>query len=435
MERSIPARIQRIIGPLPGQREARAFSFLALVGGLVACGLSLYFGFRGETFMGRPMGYDFVAFYSAGQVLNQHQSSHLYDVPFVSRLEHQNLPNLPASQVLVFGYAPCAAQLFRPFALLPYVWAYSAWLLFSLAVYAGGLVFLFRNRLPGAYGRTAFLLCLSSPMYTLETWIGGQPSVIAFLAAVLFVRCFESRRWLLAGVALGLLSYKPSLLAVPAAVMLLSAPWRMLAGLCTGSLFVALASFATAGLAGLQQWAQTIRTYSSLALAGDSLLRRTKYVDLNSFFAILFGGNWVSRILAALAICTALLLLAWACWKARDQALEVQRCLWAAAFAWTLIINIYVGVYDTIILVPAVALVAYSVANRGKQEQAALQLWALVLWLVPWLTQSWAEYLRLQAFTLVLAGFGYWALTLVREGLPASSRVIEEPVAVSQSGR
>ena len=73
MERSIPEKIQRVIGPLPGQREARAFSTFALIGGLVACGLSLYYGFRGETFMGRPMGSDFVQFYAAGKLLNQHQ--------------------------------------------------------------------------------------------------------------------------------------------------------------------------------------------------------------------------------------------------------------------------------------------------------------------------------------------------------------------------
>ena len=67
MEKSIPARIERIIGPLPGQREARAFSVFALIAGLIACALSLYYGFRGETFMGRPMGSDFVQFYAAGQ--------------------------------------------------------------------------------------------------------------------------------------------------------------------------------------------------------------------------------------------------------------------------------------------------------------------------------------------------------------------------------
>ena len=81
MEQSIPETIQRIIGPLPGQREARAFSVFALIGGLIACGLSLYYGFRGETFMGRPMGSDFVQFYAAGKLLNQHQPALIYDIP------------------------------------------------------------------------------------------------------------------------------------------------------------------------------------------------------------------------------------------------------------------------------------------------------------------------------------------------------------------
>ena len=77
-------------------------------------------------------------------------------------------------------------------------------------------------------------------------------------------------------------------------------------------------------------------------------------------------------------------------------------------------INIYVAVYDTILLVPAAALVACSLARADKREQAGLQVWLIVLWLVPWLTQSWADYLRLQILTVVLAGFGYWALKLAR---------------------
>ena len=34
---------------------ARAFSWIALAGGVIACALSLYYGFEGETFMGRPV--------------------------------------------------------------------------------------------------------------------------------------------------------------------------------------------------------------------------------------------------------------------------------------------------------------------------------------------------------------------------------------------
>jgi hypothetical protein len=414
MEKSIPARIERIIGPLPGQREARAFSVFALIAGLIACALSLYYGFRGETFMGRPMGSDFVEFYAAGKVLNQNQPALIYDTPALTRLEHESLPEMSATQMLIYGYPPVVSHLFRPFALLPYKWAYCAWLAFSLALYAASLWLLFRGWAGASYRRTAFLLSLSAPMYTLETWIGGQLSVVTFFAVVLFICCFEKRWQVLAGVALGLATYKPSLIAIPAAMMILGGCWRMFAGLCGGSVLLLFGSLATAGVNGLRLWMVQMKVFAGIATTNESIIRRTKYVDLNSFFAILLGGSSAERVLATLAAAAAFLILAWTWWRNRGQSHDVQRYLWGATLTWTLMINIYAPVYDTILLIPAGALVARSLYGRSKREQAGLQLWLIALWLAPWLTQSWADYLRLQILTLVLAGFGYWALTLAR---------------------
>jgi alpha-1,2-mannosyltransferase len=426
MEKSIPEKIQRMIGPLPGQREARAYSSIALAGGIIACALSLYYGFHGETFMGRPLGSDFVQFYAAGRLLNQHQFARIYDIPDFARLQHEIVPEMAPTQMLIFAYPPALVQLFRPFALLPYKWAYCAWLVFSLAVYASGLWLLFRNRLCASYRRTAFLLSLSAPMYTLETWIGGQLSVITFFAVALFVYCFENRWLALAGLALGLASFKPSLIAIPAAMMIVSGCWRMFAGLCTSTALMILVSITTAGVDGFGLWIGRLKVFSSIATSNDPILRRTKYVDLNSFFTILLGGNSVARGIATLATALAFLILAWSWWRSRHQSHDVQRFLWAATLTWTLMINIYVPVYDTILLVPAAALVARSLAGRSKQVQAALQVWLILLWLVPWLTQSWADYLRLQILTVVLAGFGYWALTLARANSASTLSVPQE---------
>jgi len=244
MGRTIPERVRRIIGPLPGQSEARGFSVLALIAGLIACGLSLYYGFRGETFMGRPMGSDFVQYYAAGKVLNQHQPKRIYDAVYFSGVEHESLPAMSSTQMLLFGYPPVVGQLLRPFALLPYKWAYCAWLVFSLALYATSLWLLFRGWTRASYRRTAFLLSLSAPMYTLETWIGGQLSVLGFFAVVLFVCCFENHWPILAGLALGLATYKPSLVAIPVAMMIVGGYWRMLAGLCSSSALLILGSLA-----------------------------------------------------------------------------------------------------------------------------------------------------------------------------------------------
>jgi len=415
MEKSIPARIERIIGPLPGQREARAFSVFALIAGLIACALSLYYGFRGETFMGRPMGSDFVEFYAAGKALNHHQPALIYDIPALTRIEQESLPAMSRTQMLIFGYPPVVGQLYRPFALLPYKWAYCGWLVFSLSLYASGLWLLFRGWAGASYRRTAFLLSLSAPMYALETWIGGQLSVVTFFAVILFVCCFEKRWEVLAGVALGLATYKPSLIAIPAAMMILGGCWRMFAGLCGGSVLLLLGSLATAGVNGLRLWMVQMKVFAGIATTNESIIRRTKYVDLNSFFTILLGGGSAERVLATLAAAGAFLILAWTWWRNRGQSHEVQRYLWGATLTWTLLINIYAPVYDTILLIPAGALVARSLYGRSKREQAGLQLWLIALWLAPWLTQSWADYLRLQILTLVLAGFGYWALTLARD--------------------
>jgi hypothetical protein len=138
-------------------------------------------------------------------------------------------------------------------------------------------------------------------------------------------------------------------------------------------------------------------------------------VDLNSFFSILLGGSSAERAIASLAAGAAFLFLGWTWWRTREKSHDIQRYVWGATLTWTLMINIYAPVYDTILLIPAGALVARSLYGRSKQEQAGLQVWLIALWLVPWLTQSWADYLRLQILTPVLAGFGYWALTLARD--------------------
>jgi uncharacterized membrane protein YhaH (DUF805 family) len=178
---------------------------------------------------------------------------------------------------------------------------------------------------------------------------------------------------------------------------------------------------------GLWLWIMRLRVFSAYATSNESILRRTKYVDLNSFFTVLLGASSPERAIATLATSAAFLILAWHWWRSRHQeAHEIQRYLWAATLTWTMMINIYVPVYDTIVLVPAAALVARSLADRGHREQMSLRVWLIILWLVPWLTQSWADYLRLQILTLVLAGFGYWALQLARAGSASQVSVPRE---------
>jgi hypothetical protein len=391
---------------------------MALTAAVVLCGISIYYGFRGETFMGRPLGGDFVAFYVTGKILNEYEPARIYDLELEVRLQHGAVEGVSKTEMLPFAHAPYIGQIYRPFALLPYKWAYVAWLCFSLVLYVSSLLLLLRSaRLPSDQMKTGFLLGLASMAFLLETWIGGQLSVVAFFLISIFVYCRARHRKFLAGVALALVMYKLTLIAIPALMLLCGRRWRMLGGLATGVVAMASASVATVGLKGCLAWFDTLQFFRSLATGPVAALRRTKYVDIGSFFHLLLGdSSSLARILGVVAVIAAICILALAWWRSPAWNTASKDLLWAATFSGALVFNVYTPIYDTIVVGAAVALVAGVFRDQGRENREAFRAWLLLLYIVPWLTQSFAEFLHFQPFTLVLAGFAYWALTLAGRG-------------------
>jgi hypothetical protein len=99
-----------------------------------------------------------------------------------------------------------------------------------------------------------------------------------------------------------------------------------------------------------------------------------------------------------------------------------EQALWAATLCFALVVSSYAPIYDAILVVVAVALVAGGL-RRSDQEREAFAVWLLLLYLVPWVTQSFAEFLHVQLLTLVLAGFGVWALRRVTRGTETSDEL------------
>src|ERR1700694_6335311 len=87
-------------GPMPGQREPHAMSLMALVVGIILCGVSVFRGFHGQTFMGRPLGGDFVEFYVIGKILNSYEAFRIYDLQLAVGLQHATLPTMAETQML-----------------------------------------------------------------------------------------------------------------------------------------------------------------------------------------------------------------------------------------------------------------------------------------------------------------------------------------------
>ena len=403
-------------GPLPGSHEARALSWMAIAVGLLMCGLSILHGFAGQTFMGRPLGGDFVQFYVAGKILNQNEAARLYDLDLEVRLQHEAVPEAPQDQMLVFASAPYAGLIYRAFARLPYAWAYVAWLAFSLALYAAAVGLLLCSvPLSGQQRTTGFLLAISSMPFLMETWIGGQISVLGCFAIALFLFCRSRNRRFLAGLALALALFKPTLIAIPVLMLVCGRRWRMLSGVVTGAAAVALASIQMVGIRGCAAWLQTLRFYGRLATGPAEALRRTKYVDVGSFFHLLLGSaSTLAQVLAVVAGLAALAMLAAGWWQSSSWSASSRDLLWAATLSGALVSNVYTPIYDTILIGPAAALAAGVMLRSGRKEREVFGGWLVLLYIVPWLTQSFAEFSRFQLFTLILAGFAWWALGCAR---------------------
>ena len=148
--------------------------------------------------------------------------------------------------------------------------------------------------------------------FLMETWIGGQLSVIAFFLVSLFVYLRSRDRKFLAGIALALVMYKLTLVAIPVLMLLCGRRWRMLSGMAAGAAAAASISVATVGVTGCLAWFEALRYFRYLATGPVVALHREKYVDAGSFlhaaaWQFLAGGassrlarqrrrNWRARV-------------------------------------------------------------------------------------------------------------------------------------------
>jgi hypothetical protein len=381
-------------------------SVMTLIAGAVLCGISLYRGFAGQAFLGRPLGGDFAQFYVAGRILNEYSGERLYDVDLERKLYAETAPGTPSTHMLVYGNAPYLASLFQPLARLPYEAAFSVWLVISALVYGAGLLLLRPSGMTAEQARMGLLLAFSWVPFLFETWIGGQVSVLGFLALALAVRLDRREAPFLAGLALSLAAFKPPLVLLPVAMLAIGRRWRAVSGVAVGLCLTGGVSFLVAGATGCAGWFDTLRFYREAAMGPLPVLRGEKYVDINAFFRLLAGnGTPVALALTALANAVAFVALVNGWYRSSSTA---RNWLWAATLVAISVVGIYTPIYDTVVVAAAVAVAAGS--SEREQQRRALHQWLVLLYMTPWLTQSIAEHLHVQIFTLVLTGFGYWCL-------------------------
>jgi SAM-dependent methyltransferase len=423
----------RTLGPVPTLKELNLVCWGLFIAFLV---LPLAFVSYTHHRSGEPLlktgESDFVYLYGMGRLFNDHPAEELYDWAIQKKICTAIHP-IQRGEYGPIPYHPFVGILFRPFAALPYIAALLLWISVSLVAYVVGVLVLsalyFRDN-PLA---RSLILCFALSFYPFSwTMMAGHLSTLGFIAfAVALVQEHRGRPYL-SGLALSVCIYKPTLLVLVLPMLLVTRRFKTCAGVATGS--VALGLFATA-VQGPGFWPGYFRMLFSFGRGAARVQTHTfkevwKYVDGSSFLSSFVlrlpdAIYWIALpALLGFAVLAAGW-LAWMWWKS-----ESSQLVWAATLTWTLVLNVYVPIYDCLLVVIG-AIVTAGVLRENPVSR--LYGYFTLVWLLifcsSWITTDVAETSGFQIITVFLAALGFIQLALMQK-LPfradgtASNRVV-----------
>jgi hypothetical protein len=213
---------------------------------------------EGLDVVGYPLGRDFINVWSGPQVAFGDKVSALFDL----RGYHEAIGRLFGTPLEFhnWGYPLFTLPAFWPLAQLPYFWALAVWTVGLFAIFAAIVL----GEVEPDRRRQALLLLVFTPACLINI-IGGQNG---FLSAALFLGGVLNidRRPILAGVLIGLLTFKPHLgIVLPFALVALGA-WRVIASAAVTALALVGASTAIFGVDAWRDYFAVVGPYQTLLL-------------------------------------------------------------------------------------------------------------------------------------------------------------------------
>lgn len=353
----------------------------------------------------KPLGYDFITFW-AGSWLSLHENpASVFDPDKIFSAEQIAVP--ASEKMFLWHYPPTFLLVVTPLALLPYLAAYFLWVGVTFAAYA----WVIRKMAPQPQ---TMLLLVAFPGAFLNLMHGQNGFITgALLGAALMA---IERRPVLAGILIGLMSYKPHLGILLPLALLSGRHWHAFAAAAlTTLLFAGLSAL----VLGVEPW---IAFWNNLPLARavfeDGLIRWSKLPSLYAALRLTGAG-----VVTAYALHTMLALLVAAAvvriwWLKPSVALRAS-----VLVTGTLLVTPYLFDYDYAILAIPIALLAMDGYVRGwlKGERTVLA----VAWVMPLVAVGLAEATSIQIGPFCVAAL--FAVAARRALLSAGGRPEPQP--------
>jgi hypothetical protein len=343
---------------------------------------------------------DFVYVYSVGTILNQYTPDHLYQDSYQQQTFNRIVP-IKDGRYGPSPYPPFVAVFFRLFALMPFWTAYRLWMLTSMVSYLAGIALLVRKAFPDDKLRQSLFCCFSLLYwpFVARTLLNGQLSAIGFLAIAGAICLEDSDHPYLSGGVLAICSYKPTLLFLIFPMLLITRRYKSVLGFTVGA---GLLTILTTAVAGTGIWPAYFRMSAEYARMRDIVL--PEYVDLRAFSTAISGGK-PAVVWALLSLgCVAGAALARIWFFDRSQASSLpSSLLWSTTITWTMILNVYVPLYDTILVVMAIILSAGALRALAPRASSAIMFGILI---TSYFTRAIAETTGIQVLTIFLVALG-----------------------------
>ncbi len=344
VEESLP----RAIPPISAARTIRAIGLTLALGYLVVLGGTFL---KGEFLLdpqGRPIANDFVDVVAAGRLALDGDPAAAYDWPTHKRTEARVIGHDFAGYY-GWHYPPTFLFAAAALATLPFLAAAVVSLLATLAAYVAAM--------GGILGRSGIFVALGFPAALWNVTAGQN----GFLTAALVGGTLGllQRRPALAGLCLGLLTYKPQFGLLFPLVLIADRRWLTIA--VAAAVAVGLAALSWLAFGG-SSWAAFAHwlPITSREILGEG---HADWSRLQSLFGLVraHGGSeplaWSVQAAGSLAVAVALVWL----WRSRAP-FDLKA---AALAAGTLVATPYVYMYDLVVLAVAVAFLIRFALERG----------------------------------------------------------------------
>ena len=318
---------------------------------------------------GLVKGTDFVHFYVLGSLAAQHRGAALYNTLLQSVLAEQIVPG---AQPLYFValYGPQVSLVFAPFARLPYGWALLAWSLLSCMIYTACCFAVWKTcpRLK-QHWMTVVILAIAYPaFFHLIAW--GQTSAPALACFTVAYLALRSNRQFLAGLAIGLLIYKPQLGFVAAGLFLFSGQWTALIGALISAAGELSVGWIYYGTSVMRDYWSALRHITKML----PYLEPRPYTthSLRSFWSMLVPSPAAATVLY---VASAIIVLISGVYVWRSRApLSIR---YSAMLVVTVLVAPHLTVYDLVILAPVFLLLA----DWGLKEDVSPSSLPILLYL------------------------------------------------------